>query len=447
MSITLMNTKSQSTSYLRRTLECVFLSLPLALFGCTKSEGPCESDPDCGEGFRCEVESGICLCAGDSVCDVFEFCNAAGFCQLRSGCVSNEDCLSDGAGCEREFCDVNLGQCVSSCFCQPDEGEECCTEDTQCAFGEICASVDGKCREGCRSDGDCRLGEGCEIDGFAPIGVCGGACTSDYLCDAAEKCDTALGMCLEDERGPYCGTCSGGLLGDCGADANFCLLNAQDPTGQSSFCGVDCGLGQECPAGFQCNNVIILSGLLPPCQLVERCINRVEGAGQCARHLEIDCVEDGDCPEGPPGSDCPKNKRDCDVGATCPGGSVCPENGLCPSYGNCVSDGRICERDSDCCENDETCLQGSCRLQECREDEGDAFGVCSCTEDSDCAGDTCIGADDSDIGNLQSGICEITGRECLSDSDCSIRCIGGGCRVGSNCTPANGRSCADLFGR
>lgn len=387
-------------------------------------ERECALDSECGDGKRCDVAAGICLCANDNGCDAqTEFCNALGRCQSKLGCENNDDCSQDGA--VPQFCDVTTGQCELKNICDPAEGETCCVIDEQCPFGNICSILDKRCVPGCRDDGDCFLGQGCIGGGFGNIGVCAaGICTGNNLCGFGELCNLATGECTFDTRGSYCFGCAGGVASDdCGDPANYCLTDTTDPTGRSEFCGVDCSQGQPCPFGYSCNDVIIIPPNAPFCTPPEKCVrNAGEQSGTCSRSA-TSCVIDEDCPNGPPGSDCPR-----------------------ADVGNCINDQlRDCSSDFDCCDG-ANCPVGSCVKQQCRGDEGDAFGFCTCTRDTDCPRDVCKGADLTDPNNPVSGNCDLSGHRCFEDLDCDvIACIEGGCRIGANCAPADGRSCRELI--
>ncbi len=426
----------------------------LAAFGAGCPSGSaadgCTSDFDCGSEFRtCDTASGTCLCNDARGCDDNEVCNEFGFCQANSGCLTNADCKTDGQGCEVEFCNVKTNQCESTCACDPAAGEICCAVDAQCPFDHICADLDGVCVPGCREDGDCRLGSGCVKDSItALLGVCeAGTCTANNQCGTGDICDLNTGLCQFDDRGPYCYSCTGGVASDdCGEPGNYCLTDSSDPTGQSSFCGVDCSQQQACPFGYSCNDVIIIPQTLPFCN-VELCdIPDGETVGTCtATTPTVTCSADEDCPLGPPGGTCPRYNQACEPGGTCPSGTECPTSGVCPPYGHCLVGQAPCELDADCCEDEGECPEGSCVLQRCVGGEGDAFGHCTCTIDSDCPRDECNDEDLSDPENPILGNCGLSGHACYTDDDCdTIACVDGGCRIGANCAPSNDRNCRDL---
>jgi len=289
----------------------------------------------------------------------------------------------------------------------------------------VCDSFDGRCVDGCRGDGDCRLGDGCIQTGLGSgLGECAeGVCTADNLCDFGETCDIDEGLCLFDTRGPYCLGCAGGVgSDDCGEPANYCLTDSSDPTGQSEFCGVDCSVGQPCPFGYDCNEVIIVPPTAPFCGGEVCEIPEGSETGSCSVNGGS-CSADEDCPIGLPYGDCPRGR-----------------------VGNCLTNQTAeCEADGDCCDDPAACPEGSCVFQFCQGREGSAFGHCTCTRDLDCPRDECDGADLTDPQNPVSGNCLLAGHVCYEDIDCDvIACIDGGCRIGANCAPANDRNCRDL---
>src|SRR5205085_8459874 len=69
-------------------------------------------------------------------------------------------------------------------------------------------------------------------------------------------------VCQQDTRGPFCQPCSrqAGSPYYCpGGGGNYCLIDASRPLGQAFYCGVDCGGGQECPNGYACRDVRIVT--------------------------------------------------------------------------------------------------------------------------------------------------------------------------------------------
>ena len=364
----------------------------------------CTDDVQCQTAtdpyHRCDIASGECRCTDARGCGDTESCNALGRCQAIAGCADNDDC-GEGLFCV-------LGNCEATSFCG---AERCCSTDAACPFTSVCDALTGACVPGCRDEADCVLGQGCVGAGGGRLGSCDAACTSDALCAPGELCNLSFGVCERDTRGPYCQGCSGGVQSDdCGANGNYCLL---DTVNGGAYCGIDCSRGQACPNGYDCKDVIILpASTLPTCLLPEAC-----DAGLCTR-TGATCVVDEDCPEGPPGSTCPR-----------------------ADIGNCELDPNLaCEGDAACAE------QGACLKQECRVREGASFGVCSCTKDTDCPRDRCVGADNTNPDAPAAGACELSRHPCFLDFECDvITCVQGGCLLGRNCKPANDRTCVDTL--
>ena len=404
----------------RGGLLALLAGVTLLLGSCDSPSARCTEDAACdvtGEGLlACNLDDGFCVCIDDRACGPNEFCNALGRCQTVSGCSTNDDCGTNDAGL---FCDITSAQCLSLQECSPAEGQSCCSLDSQCPFREICDTLTLTCVAGCRDNGDCILGEGCVGAGFGRLGQCGRACTDNNLCRAGELCNITEGLCARDTRGPYCQGCAGGVQSDdCGDFGNYCLV---DTVNGGEFCGVDCRVGEECPQGYSCSQVIILPPSAPTCTFAEICqVPQGAASGSCSRTAGA-CARDEDCPEGPPGGNCFERT-----------------NGR---YGSCTGNPNInCQSDPDCGEGG-----GSCVRIECRGSEGDNIGHCSCTRDADCPADSCIGADQSNPQIPVAGHCELSQRDCFEDFECdTISCVGGGCLIGSNCAPSNDRSCADL---
>lgn len=370
----------------------------------------CTADNQCdptGLGFTiCNVADGRCRCTDDRGCSQGEVCNSLGLCQIDSGCITNDEC-NDGL-----FCDVTKSQCLAVDNCAPEAGETCCVVDSQCGFNRVCDTLFGKCIDGCREVADCILGQACVRGVGQPLGTCAaGVCDGDNLCAFGEICSSD-GDCVKDTRGPYCLGCSGGVQSDdCGARGNFCLT---DTVNGGEFCGVSSVDGEACPFGYTSNDVIIIPPSAPFCggEICE--IVAGAASGTCAINGGS-CTRDADCPIGFPGGTCPR-----------------------ADVGNCrVATQTACSVDSECPAEDE------CVKQECRFGEGDVQGYCTCTRASDCPDDRCV--DINPVGGR--GSCELSGRDCFTDEDCEavIACIDGGCFIGKNCAPADGRTCRSLL--
>jgi hypothetical protein len=363
---------------------CYNFDAHLAADGCTK-------DSQCDEHQFCDRPTGTCKCQDDRGCGENEFCNSQEFCQVRTGCLSNEDCPAadnDGVLLER-ICDVKTNQCIPATSCGI---------DADCTHNNVCSSVLMSCVAGCADNGDCILGWTCVQN----------ECRRDFCitaadCEIGETCIVETGQCIRDQRGPFCQPCQNQRTEppECSEHANYCLIDSSSQAGY--FCGVDCFRGQECPSGYNCSNVIILTQ------------------------------------------------------STC-GGSRC-EVGFCRG----MDAGTPCNEDADC---DYALPQGTCTKegQVCRAGEGDVRGHCTCVDDSDCPRDECRDANivefcdngtcsvseaacsnTADCPQNNLGHCLISGHRCYDNQDCDIiSCVNGGCLIGANCAPEEGLSCRDM---
>lgn len=349
----------------------------------------CSEDGDCGSpasAFRCEAQTGACYCRNNDACPASQFCNVVGFCQDRSGCEKNADCLDASL-----FCETTSGTCLA-------RGR--CSNDLQCGLGQVCDTRRSICVEGCRHDGDCpgtscRCGEAaCGCDAGTPEGVA--AC--------------ALGVC----------------------DPNFCSNVSFCRFGELCQAPPDAGGPAACFSDYS----------------VDRrpyCDNCTFGGGTsvCGRGPNFCLVDTRNPGNSFCGADCSQNQ-------TCPRGYACQEVVVVVSQWACSRSNPSCPMNSALpCTDDSQCRRGGvCAKQpgetsgfcsgRCAVDEGDEQGFCNCQVDSDCPQETCT-----------MGECSISRRPCITDNECrSIACVdfqgSGGCRIGSNCAPANGLSCGDV---
>lgn len=201
--------------------------------------GGCKTTADCQSGFVCQP--------------------ATGACEAPLGCESTLDCPTGS------FCEPRSGSCIDNAHC---------TRDVQCAVGQICDPQRFVCVAGCRQAGDCKLSDVCHCadgtnaggdGGSCSIGQCqAGLCDDETYCDYGDLClpDEFDGQkrCTKDLRGPYCGGCAyePGTINRCGDGANFCLLDRK-VNYRHTYCGVDCSQGQQCPFGYDCLKVLILT--------------------------------------------------------------------------------------------------------------------------------------------------------------------------------------------
>jgi hypothetical protein len=380
----------------------------LACSGKQAFVGDCAADSDCGVGARCKItgadDRGLCVCRSDEACQDGEVCNSQGVCQARSGCRSNAECDAT------RFCDLGTGDCLERTRCG---------SDVHCPPGTICDPSRGACVDGCRENGDCTLGAVCEG------GRClKGRCADKSFCEYGDIC--VGGACQPHPNGAFCQDCGQGR--PCPSPTDYCLLNsgydpARPDTGSASFCGVSCSSEDQCPNGYQCGGVVLLTS--DQCTQDAQC-----GAGRVCVLGEGDlrgfctCVSDQDCAfeEFP---------------ALCAGS--CGGLGL-----------QACLSDADCarlpCDlTRRTCLNPSGR---------------ACTSDAQCQATPLCGPLTGFPGNVcantgspcasgadclcQAGTCINSGRPCARGQECNPPCQGGGCVLGAACAPLQGLLCPDV---
>jgi hypothetical protein len=255
-----------------------------ALCGCTY--------PVCypGEELQC---SGSNQCGYPCVC-----VPVAAQCQTDADCPQY-DCGPTGDCGVQMRCDTSM--CLPSPACDPTTGATCTTE----CWG-VCV---GNTTVGCKSDGECPVGQRCEM-------MCAGwACAHDpsYPTDCA--CPPDLGTCTCDAAGNCTGSqCTGQCVpstvcnGTCASPA--CTNPVQSGTDE-------CG----CPV-YECTTCAVPQGGYE-CPLV---------GCYCAQQVGLDpatCCPIFYCPPVTPPEACPTAPAPlCDADGSCPAGSVCV-NGVC----------------------------------------------------------------------------------------------------------------------
>ncbi len=361
----------------------------------------CSTDEDCGsvQNFRCNRDTGECLCRTNGACKPGETCNAQGYCQAKVGCYETRDCPAG------YFCDPASNTCLAN-------GR--CASDLHCKQGQLCDLATNLCKPGCRASGDCNLGDACictttDASGAqvqapctcdatsaadrqkCPIGACvSGTCVDNSYCKFGEVCATPPGgglkQCINDydpKLRPYCDNCVYAPGSEtCGTGPNFCLYSTYTST---TYCGVDCSDGQQCANGYDCADVIVV-------------------------YMKWQCFADSDCSS-------PEKRSS----------QVCTLDSDCPLHGFCAKDPGA--------------KTGFC-AGKCLKHEGANQSFCSCILDDDCAQDSC---------DTVTRTCDISKRPCDINTGAGcrkIRCVDfgdtGGCQIGMNCKPLEGLTCADV---
>ncbi|MEM6730887.1 MAG: hypothetical protein AAF658_04990, partial [Myxococcota bacterium] len=306
----------------------------LSFVACSSSEsgGDCSDDSDCTAGFFCEETQ--CRCRTDDVCGDGQVCNTFGICQLAPQCIGNSDCA------EGEICSAGErrgGICIAATSCQ---------FNVNCPFGQFCDPQSRTCTAGCRTVGDCALGDICE-GGQCVAGQVGGQCTKcpvergvadGSYCDTGDRCNPAFQTCEPhpDKAGvcQLCNTSSQNRI-EC-PPGLICLVDDTQSGAGAGYCATDCREVSECPGGFnECEGLRLV---LDSCSTNSDCTN----GGRCVVAAETsqgfcECVGEVDC-NGLYDNNAPTNT-----------GSLC-EGGRC--VGNTD---RVCTSGLDC-----ACFEGEC---------------------------------------------------------------------------------------
>jgi hypothetical protein len=189
------------------------------------------------------------------------------------------------------------------------------------------------------------------------------------------------------------------------------LIDTSKPLGQAFYCGVDCSEGQDCPNGYRCRDVRIVTA--------QNCDPKA-GLSACpSGNVACDPGKNHARADGRPGI----VNDDCEAAQPPLIGAVCD-----PRTGHCA---RQCTG------------TGEAGIQ--------AF--CSCMQDEDCPQDACDSA---------TRACAISGKPCIvgrvpdqCQSTNRIFCVKvadprlgdiGYCRIGQNCAPSDGFTCDTLKG-
>lgn len=386
-----------------------------ALSGCSGESqftSGCTGNDECPVGSACRIERGntvgTCICRSDEACEAGEVCNSQGICQARAACRSNTECEAD------KFCDLSSGECIARTKCGT---------DVHCLPGNVCDDAAGGCVAGCFTNGDCPLYAVCARAGNELIGTCiTGRCDGKEFCEYGEFCNN--GSCAGATNPDFCAPCGQGQ--PCSAPSSFCLINsAYDPNipqnGGPNFCGVECDEASDCPNGYECGGVVLLT--------------------------QDQCTQDAECGGG--GRRCVLGEGDLRGFCTCVNDQDCAFDAAPPTCaGTCGGLGL------QPCSSDAECLT-SCVFQ-CQNPQGRA-----CTTDADCdplpiCGDyagigqnVCVNNPaqrcSSSVDCLcNNGTCANSGRPCSTGAECNPPCENGGCVLGAACAPSEGLLCPDV---
>ena len=441
---------------------CKGVTCSVASTGCDPATGTCKNlctgvatKPTCALPEVCDPTSGGCVNRCEGVrCPAQQACNpqngqCAAKCSLAN-CKATETCNADtgacSAKCESATKPAGKDACASGQRCKPTTGE--CVglcDEVACAYAQWCDDATGKC-----------------VNGPAPAGRTGAACTTPDDCSTAGLAAEQGVECLTDFRGVltfkdgYCAaSCDAGLACPQGAS---CL--------QGIGCLDQCTKSSECRAGYHCTP---LGDQEYACFPASQCT--AADTADCAP-VGGDCATDEDCLA--PGSTCIAEQSPVtnpQTGAQtgefefsgfengycfqmirgsdqCPAGSTgvaVDQND--PNFFYCLASCTVGELG---CGLGESCLQA---------DQNSNAGVCwqaQCSVTSECQRAACTQQDKSSCGKGQAcsgGFCR-TVDKCTTDADCpsisqdgSIKAacdtVKGECRMAAYCDGSLGACTLD----
>ena len=291
-----------------------------------------------------------------------------------------------------------------------------CGGDEDCPENFYCDPQTGLCK--CANDRACEPDEYCAPDGMCRRRM---SCDNNLDCPADTFCDTSTGNCIE--------------LGKCTRDVHCPFGEICSDT--YFRCIPGCRHSGDCPLGEVCYEEKCREGM---CEDKSYC-----DVGQLCNTDTLTCYDDD---RGPYCSHCTNSTiyqpHQCGPGPNfclIPSGDLtaplycgidCSQGQPCPNGYECYSV-RIVYT-SEACQTDEECDSGACGKK-----EGEPWGFCLCTADSNCPQDYC------DEFNME---CRTTRRPCTpggNECDRPIYCIDGKCHIGYNCKPKEGLRCFDLI--
>lgn len=235
----------------------------------------CESDVDCGSGYKCS-DAQICIQCDDELCGGLACCGENQSC-IEGQCCNNpcgDSCCSYGQDCVD-------GVCCNACG---DEG--CCGFKETCLVGECCP--DSKvCAEGCCDSDEMCSDTGICVDCSGDL--CGGTdcCGLNQTCDDGEckdVCGTVVcdsdEMCVDDDCCPQENVCDDGSCCEGGCCGDRCC-----PDGESCVGDVCCPSTNVCDDGLCCQDECC-GGVC--CSAGETCVNGECKVACCASESSCD---------------------------------------------------------------------------------------------------------------------------------------------------------------
>jgi hypothetical protein len=227
----------------------------------------------CGDGLRCDAESGRCLAPRP----------------VGSGCTSDADC-------EGGFCVTPATYRLSGVNMDARCASACCT-DTDCAQGTVCLATTSGLRmclpteivgRGKKAEGGvCEVGTDC-VSGVCDSGTCRERCTSQAQCGSDACLLGSVGL----ERVWVCdATERNGEAGDLCTEFDPTVSMCRSLLCMSSMCQTTCGRDADCPSGARCGYEDIVKAF-PPLSI------RTAYCGAASAGTDTLCCTSSDCGVG-----------------------------------------------------------------------------------------------------------------------------------------------------
>lgn len=385
-------------------------------------DNPCEvCDPE-GDGSSWAFQDGVACddnlyCTTDDTCEAGQCVGVDRTCDDEIACNGVSICLEGEGACaspenqctDQLFCDVALGDCVSTCdgcniagvclvagavtignsclICDPSQS----ATSYSVATGQQCGVAPTECsaQDTCNPDGTCGAND-------LPEGVaCGAAAGGE--CDSADTCD-GTGQCVVRRAG-------NGTPCD---DGQFCTVADQCQGGQCVP-----GAPRNCEANRSCSedsNECTCNG----CLIDDSCV--ASGTADPANPCRL-CQPEQSLTSYSPnfGAACGQAATECSAQDTCNAQGECATNNSQPgTLCGFIQGGAQCDA-ADTCDGN-----GQCVLRVAQDGDPCNDGL-FCTQGDSCQGGQCVRGEARDCGANRN--CDENGSEC--------RC--GGCSIAGTC--------------
>ncbi len=393
---------------------------------------------DCSDAFACTVDQcnetdDVCThSADDSVCDNQIYCDGEEVCTPDAGCIYGEPVLcEDGVSCTDDACDEDNRSCSHT------------PTDSICDDGLFCNGV-----ETCDAIQDCQAGTPVDCsDAFActtescdeyadqcVISVNHSLCDDTVYCNGAERCVAGQG-CTEGTT-PSCDDGIACTEDECSTAIDACLNYAND-----TLCsdGLACNGEERCDAANGClaGTPIICSDTIA-CTL-DVCINDEGGAYHCQYTADNARCSDGQFCNGQEVCD-PENGCIAGEAVDCDDHISCTEQGCNEAEDRCEATpfDHLCADDNPCTINETCDPSQDCQAEfladgtSCGADSICQNGQCvlQCSDAGDCPGHPCL----IQVCDSEGGECEqVYGPTCDAQAVCVNQQCQQGCSEDTDC--------------